>query len=43
VNGKKSPFNYEYKNKVISFVQLFENALVARFPINEVIGPDIRI
>ncbi len=38
VNGKKSPFIYEYRNKVISFVQLLENALVTRFPINEGIG-----
>jgi len=43
VNGKKSQFIYEYRNKVISFVQLIENALVTRFSINEGIGPDIRI
>jgi hypothetical protein len=43
VNGNKSPSIDEYRNKVISIVQLFENALVTRIPNNEGIGPGIRI
>ena len=43
MNGNKSPSIDEYRNKVISFVQLFENALVTTFPNNEGIGPDFRI
>jgi hypothetical protein len=43
MTGDKSPSIDEYRNKVISFVQLFENTLVSGFPNNEEIEPNVGI
>jgi hypothetical protein len=43
VTGNKSPSTDEYRNKVISIVQLFENTLVSGFPDIEEIEPDVKI
>lgn len=42
VTRNKSPSADEYRNKVISFMQLFENAFTSEFSNNEEITADLR-